>query len=200
MPNSLPDSEESKSEVRLELARRLHDGTAQQLISLGYKLDEVIGSSDLSPSNRKLIRKARLELIEITEGLRDELYLLEQVSFDEAVAEIEVLLFNVEIEATLPKGRFERQIESTLAQITLEIARNARKHANPKRFWIRHSIEMGCDIFRIGSDGAGVVDMKQRSLGMKLISQQARLIGALIELNTSEDLFEYKITLNRNQN
>ena len=69
----MPEKEDSRRELRLELARRLHDGAAQQMVALGYKLDEVIGAPDLSPSNRKLIREARLDLIELAQGLRDEL-------------------------------------------------------------------------------------------------------------------------------
>ncbi|MFM8962070.1 MAG: hypothetical protein ACKOGQ_05855 [Actinomycetota bacterium] len=74
-----------KREERLELARRLHDGPAQQLIALGYKLDEVIGSPDLAPNLRRLIREARLELIDLTEGLRDELYLIENLTLEESL-------------------------------------------------------------------------------------------------------------------
>lgn len=190
LPNYLP-----KREERIELARRLHDGPAQQLVALGYKLDEVIGSPDLSPAHRMLIRRARLDLIEVTRGLRDELYLLEQISLDEAVAEVRKILSNSDVEAVLPNKRLEPKVESTLAQILLELARNAQKHAVSKKFWILHSIEEGFSVFRIGNAGRVDLDVKERSLGMRLISEQIRLIGATIELDTSADVFEYTIRL-----
>ncbi|NDA40575.1 MAG: hypothetical protein EBX88_03975, partial [Actinobacteria bacterium] len=70
-PNSLPNTEEENN--RLELARRLHDGPAQKLIALGYRLDSLIGESGLAAKYRGELREIRLDLIELTEDLRDEL-------------------------------------------------------------------------------------------------------------------------------
>jgi signal transduction histidine kinase len=44
--NSSPNSE------RARLARELHDGLALELASLGYRLDQVIGSSNLDNKDR----------------------------------------------------------------------------------------------------------------------------------------------------
>jgi len=192
----LPEKEDSRRELRLELARRLHDGAAQQMVALGYKLDEVIGAPDLSPSNRKLIREARLDLIELAQGLRDELYLLERISLDEAVTEVQKILPNSLVEVSLPKKSLEPEIENVLALILLEIARNTARHSNSKKFWIEHQLIEHAEVFRIGNDGTGPIDIKSSSLGLKLISEQARLIGATIELNTGDGIFEYTITLN----
>lgn len=187
-----------KREERLELARRLHDGPAQQLIALGYKLDEVIGSPDLAPNLRRLIREARLELIDLTEGLRDELYLLENLTLEESLEEVRRMLPKTDVEATLPNLNFEPRVESTLAQILLELARNAAKHARPSRFWIIYSLEDQIPTFRIGNDGAARINIKENSLGLKLISEQARHIDATIELETGKEVFEYTIRMNSN--
>ena len=192
----MPEKEDSRRELRLELARRLHDGAAQQMVALGYKLDEVIGAPDLSPSNRKLIREARLDLIELAQGLRDELYLLQRISLDEAVTEVQKILPNSLVEVSLPKKSLEPEIENVLALILLEIARNTARHSNSKKFWIEHQLIEQAEVLRIGNDGTGPIDIKSSSLGLKLISEQARLIGATIELNTGDGIFEYTITLN----
>ena len=44
--NSSPNSE------RVRLARELHDGLAQELAAVGYRLDQVIGDIQLERSNK----------------------------------------------------------------------------------------------------------------------------------------------------
>ncbi|NDE83161.1 MAG: hypothetical protein EB044_00140 [Actinobacteria bacterium] len=118
----MPKRDDSNRSERLELARRLHDGPAQQLISLGYKLDEVIGDPDLSNTNRRLIRQARLDLIDLTNDLRDELYLLERLSIKDAVEEVRELLVDLDIEVSSPLEKLDERTENVLAQIILELA------------------------------------------------------------------------------
>ncbi len=195
LPNSLPSKEESNRNVRLELARRLHDGPAQELIALGYKLDEVIASPDLSPIQRKKIREARLYLIELTQGLRDELYLLEHISLQEALEEIAIILVGVEVSASLPLDSLEAREENVIAQILLELARNCARHSKARNFWIKHEYQRDCLTLTIGNDGAVPISLESRSLGLRLVTEQANLIDATIELRTELDVYEYKLTL-----
>ena len=169
----MPRKDETKRAVRLELARRLHDGPAQELIALGYKLDAVIGSPDLAPKHRRSIREARLDLISLTQTLRDELYLLEQFTLPDAVAEVKVLLSKIEVVTSIEDIDLDSQTESVLAQIILEIARNCARHAKATRFWIIHSRVKGRDEFKIGNDGGQKISIKSKSLGLKLTSEQA---------------------------
>ena len=196
----MPRKEDSKRAVRLELARRLHDGPAQELIALGYKLDAVIGSPDLSPKHRKSIREARLDLISLTQTLRDELYLLEQITLPDALAEVKVLLSKIEVVSSIEDIDLESRTESVLAQIFLEIARNCAHHAKASRLWIIHSRAKGIDVFKIGNDGGQKISLKSKSLGLKLISEQASSIDATIELETNNEVFEYTIALNSRLN
>jgi signal transduction histidine kinase len=190
----LPRKDDTRSE-RLELARRLHDGPAQQLISLGYKLDEVIGDPDLSNTNRRLIRQARLDLIDLTNDLRDELYLLERLSIKDAVEEVRELLVDLDIEVSSPLEKLDERTENVLAQIILELARNCARHSSASKFWIRQERVSNSVIFKVGNDGATGLAVKSHSLGLRLVSEQANLIGASIELNSDRHYWEYVIAL-----
>lgn len=192
----MPRKDDSKRAERLELARRLHDGPAQELIALGYKLDAVIGSPDLSPKHRKSIREARLDLISLTQNLRDELYLLEQITLPDAVAEAKVLLSKIEFVTSVEDIYIDSRTESVLAQILLEIARNCARHSKASRFWFIHYRVEGKDVFKIGNNGGKKISLKSKSLGLKLISEQASSIDATIELETNKEVFEYTIALN----
>jgi len=196
----LPRKDDSKRTERLELARRLHDGPAQELIALGYKLDEVIGAPDLPPLHRKAIRDARLDLISLTRNLRDELYLLERITLDEAVIEVRAILEKIEVIAEIDGRDINAHIENVLAKILLEIARNCARHAKANKFWVINSRDEGKDIFKIGNDGGKGISIKSRSLGLKLIAEQANQVGAVIELKTDKKVFEYTIALNSSAN
>jgi signal transduction histidine kinase len=54
--NSSPNSERSR------LARELHDGLAQELASVGYQLDQLVGDPTLDNKNRRVIRDIRFSL------------------------------------------------------------------------------------------------------------------------------------------
>ena len=191
----MPKKDDSNRSERLELARRLHDGPAQQLISLGYKLDEVIGDPDLSNTNRRLIRQARLDLIDLTNDLRDELYRLERLSIKDAVAEVRELLVDLDIEVSSPLEKLDERTENVLAQIILELARNCARHSSASKFWIRQERVGNSVIFKVGNDGAPGLAVKSYSLGLRLVSEQANLINASIELHSDRDSWEYAIKL-----
>jgi len=66
--NSSPNSE------RARIARELHDGLAQELASLGYRLDQIIGDSNLDNRNRYSLRELRFTLTGVINQIRDEIF------------------------------------------------------------------------------------------------------------------------------
>jgi len=66
--NSSPNSE------RTRIARELHDGLAQELASLGYRLDQIIGDTDLDNKNRYALRELRFTLTGLINQVRDEIF------------------------------------------------------------------------------------------------------------------------------
>ena len=66
--NSSPNSDRSR------LARELHDGLAQELAAIGYKLDSVIGKENLEQSARSDLRKLRSTITALIEQVRNEIY------------------------------------------------------------------------------------------------------------------------------
>ena len=48
--------------ARLELARDLHDGIAQDLVALGYELDLLLGATESTVESRREIRGLRFKV------------------------------------------------------------------------------------------------------------------------------------------
>lgn len=66
--NSSPNAERSR------LARELHDGLAQDLAAIGYRLDSLIGDVTISDSARNNLRKLRFSISGVTNHVRNEIY------------------------------------------------------------------------------------------------------------------------------
>mgnify|MGYP001047346802 CR=1 FL=1 len=182
---------------RLELARRLHDGPAQKLIALGYRLDTLIGESSLNPIHRSELREIRLDLIDVTEDLRDELYLLSARNLTSLRGELPEILPGFTIELDLPTEAAKPEIENSLATLILEIARNAAKHSTGKRFWVYFESLVNSIQLRVGDDGNRAISMKERSLGLKLINAHVQTLGGEIELRSGSFGNEYRIEIPR---
>ena len=182
---------------RLELARRLHDGPAQKLTALGYRLDALIGESSLAPIHRSELREIRLDLIDVTEDLRDELYLLSARNLTSLRGELPEILPGFTIELDLPTEAAKPEIENSLATLILEIARNAAKHSTGKRFWVYFESLVNSIQLRVGDDGNRAISMKERSLGLKLINAHVQTLGGEIELRSGSFGNEYRIEIPR---
>ena len=182
---------------RLELARRLHDGPAQKLIALGYRLDALIGESSLAPIHRSELREIRLDLIDVTEDLRDELYLISARELTSLRSELPEILPGFTIELQLPTEAARPEVENSLATLILEIARNSAKHSTGKRFWVCFESSANSMHVRVGDDGNSTISMKERSLGLKLINAQVQTLGGAIELRSGSFGNEYLIEIPR---
>lgn len=66
--NSSPDAERSR------LARELHDGLAQDLAAIGYRLDSLIGDVTITQFARENLRKLRFSISGVTDQVRNEIY------------------------------------------------------------------------------------------------------------------------------
>jgi signal transduction histidine kinase len=185
----------SKLTERLELARRLHDGPVQKLILLGYRLDALIAEPGLNNVYRRELREIRLNLIELTEDLRDELYLLSHKDLLSVQSELKQILPEFKIEFEVQGSVDVTPIENSIAHLILEIARNASKHSLGDRFWVRIHLEKDALVIRIGDNGTGQISIKERSLGLKIINSQVQVLRGSIEMQSGDFGNEYLIEI-----
>ncbi|MEY3009227.1 MAG: hypothetical protein RL464_892 [Actinomycetota bacterium] len=186
---------ETELTERLELARRLHDGPAQKMIALGYRLDALIGEPDLNNDFRRELREIRLDLIELTENLRDELFLLSNMDLQLAQSELRQLLPDFLIEFEVDSSVDLTPMENSIAHLILEIARNTSKYSSGDQFWVRIHLDNGALLIRIGDNGAGQISIRERSLGLKLINSQVQALSGSIEIHSGDLGNEYLIEI-----
>jgi len=127
--NSSPNSDRSR------LARELHDGLAQELAAIGYKLDSVIGKENLDQSARNDLRRLRSTITALIEQVRNEIYELRtnsDRSFVDAIrSQLETLLSGTEISFSL-QGECEvsKDDHYELIRCMRELVLNSISHSN----------------------------------------------------------------------
>jgi len=173
--NSSPNSE------RTRIARELHDGLAQELASLGYRLDQIIGDSNLDSKNRYSLRELRFTLTGLINQVRDEIFELRTNSSkglkQQLDDQISVLLSGSEIDYEVvgdveisSNKRFE------LIRAVREIVINARRHSGCSYI----AINLSNEGVLITDNGSGGVTEKANSYGLTGVQERLTQIGALL--------------------
>jgi signal transduction histidine kinase len=180
---------------RLELARRLHDGPAQQIFALGLSLDEIIASSELSNETRLRLREIRLNLFELSGSLRDEIYLLRLLDFAGLARALDDILKSCSISIALPRITLRPQIEDGIVRAILEIARNSARHSSCTKFLVTSEIKNNKLSICILDNGKGGIKQVDRSFGLRGIKETIEAIGGSVSWTSDKAGSRYLIEL-----
>lgn len=187
----------NQQNIRLGLARRLHETLAQDLVAIGYQLDGVIGDEKLNAENRYELRQIRLQVMRLAQNFREEIYLLRQSNRADLSAELRQILsaFNNTIDLNYPE--LLEPGEDLLLEAIREIARNAAKHSKGNHFFIRYEISESGINFLIGDNGTGGISLKSGSFGLLAIDEILRQISSQFECTSDKDGTRFTIFIDR---
>jgi signal transduction histidine kinase len=177
--NSSPNSE------RTRLARELHDGLAQELASLGYRLDQIIGSNNLDNINRTPLRQIRFSISGLINQVRDEIFELrtnESKSFKAQLdQQLSTILSHSEITYEI-HGEIEVKSNQRfeLMRAVRELVFNAVRHAECSVI----QIKLTSNQIEIEDNGVGGVNEKQNSYGLLGVRERLAEIGAQIDIKS----------------
>ncbi|GAA2150381.1 hypothetical protein GCM10009844_31250 [Nocardioides koreensis] len=184
------------AEERNRLARDIHDGIAQRVVSLGYLADEVAATSG-DPLARQAAEALRSEFTKLISELRFSVFDLRQ-DVDEAAgvsaalseyvqelsthSELRVHLTLDEREARLP-----RRTETELLRIAQEAIGNVHKHARAINVWVNLRT-IGSDLqLVVEDDGVGGAIPRTGHYGMHTMRERAERIDADLEIGNRQD-------------
>ncbi|HXH77982.1 sensor histidine kinase [Nocardioides sp.] len=183
------------AEERNRIAREMHDGVAQEVVALGYVVDEIETVSQ-EPEIREMAANLRGEISRVVTELRFSIFDLRHHVADhrlagaltEYVREIShgtglrVHLILDESGPALPS-----RIETELLRIAQEALGNVRKHARAANVWIT-LVSDGSDVtLRIEDDGVGNAVPRERHWGLQTMTERAERIGARLTITPRAD-------------
>ena len=155
--------------ARIELARDLHDGIAQDLVALGYELDLLLGASESTVESRREIRVLRFKVDDLISKVRREMYALRdpaQTSFQEELKQlIEVICGDMRVTQTISDIAIPISYQSELKAIATELLRNAKVHSGASHIEVLLKGVENRTYLEVSDNGVGGAQVNTSRLG-----------------------------------
>jgi two-component system, NarL family, sensor histidine kinase LiaS len=155
--------------ARIELARDLHDGIAQDLVALGYELDLLLGATESTVESRREIRGLRFKVDELISKVRREMYALRDLkvtSFQDELKElIAEICGDLEVTQTISQFSIPSSYQSELKAIATELLRNARVHSGASHIEVLLKGVENRTYLEVSDNGVGGAQVNTSGLG-----------------------------------
>jgi len=182
------------NEERQRLAREIHDGVAQELVMVGYGIDNALASlPDATNSTAEELRALRSEVTRVITELRLSLFELRtevdrQGGLTAAIAEYARTVgasagLRVHLSLDESTARLPSAIEAELLRIAQEAITNARKHAGAQNMWVTCEVDPPYARIAVSDDGAGIGPQKPEGrYGLAIMAERAERIRGQLEI------------------
>ncbi len=187
------------AQERQRLAREIHAGIAQELVIVGYALDNAIAEIG-APSPRLAVAAEQLASLrgEVTRMITELRLSLFELRSDvdrhgglgSAIAEYARTVGNsaglrVHLSLGAATSRLPAAVESELLRIAQEAITNARKHARATNLWVSCDVDPPRARLEISDDGAGIDPGQRRkdSYGMSIMAERVERIRASLTIS-----------------
>lgn len=170
------------------LARALHDGISQDLVALAYRIEILADSDELSPALSRELRSASQEISSLIRTVRDQIYLLRNIS----LAEVEDVFLSLQRSSTTPlvltlpddMGLIPEKFINPIIEISSELVRNSIRHAGASRIELAITVNEDSIALRVSDDGRGGVQEREGHFGLQGIREIAYSHNAVFTTRT----------------
>lgn len=176
--------------ARARLARELHDGIAQDLVGVGYRLDLLLANPETSVDARAQLRTLRFTVTELIDKVRREVYFLRQPSTlslaDEIRNAAQTLCIGLELKIELDEEirLLNSELSYEINRIAQEALRNIATHALATSVTISLvQAENVLDLL-ISDDGVGGAETSGTRYGIQGIRDRALAINSSVEIQS----------------
>lgn len=182
------------NEERQRLAREIHDGVAQELVMVGYGIDNALATlpAGAGPAGEEL-RGLRAEVTRVITELRMSLFELrsEVDRYSGLAAAIGEYARTVGAQAGLrvhqsldeSTARLPAATEAELLRIAQEAITNARKHAGAANLWVSCTVDPPFARIVVSDDGQGITDQRPDGrYGLAIMVERAERIRGRLEI------------------
>jgi len=158
-----------------QIARQIHDGIAQDLVALGYSLDQSLGAPELPTSTRAELRTLRFEVTSLIEKVRREILNIRSALPDlgeQALAICGNRLGKIDLATPL---------DQSLNSIVIELLRNAAEHSGASVINLQSYQDQAHTVIEVSDNGIGGVEMKTNRFGLVGITEAVAELSGRIE-------------------
>jgi len=182
------------NEERQRLAREIHDGVAQELVMVGYGIDNALAvlpedAKDAADELRilrnevtRVITELRLSLFELRSEVDRHGGLTAAIAeYARAVGASAGLRVHLSLDEST--ARLPAAIEAELLRIAQEAITNARKHAGAANLWVTCAVDPPFAQIEVSDDGHGITDQRADGrYGLAIMAERAERIRGRLEI------------------
>ncbi len=185
--------------ARVELAREIHDGIAQDLVALGYELDLLLAKPGATAESRLEIRSLRFKVDALISKVRREMYALRDrqvMSLQEEISSIahEICGERLTLQE-IDSVSIPAEIHAELKSIAIELLRNAQTHSRASQIEILLQGAQDRTYLEVSDNGEGGAVIDTSRLGLIGVRERVQLLNGQFELISNERGTRVKITL-----
>ncbi|MGA8114768.1 MAG: GAF domain-containing sensor histidine kinase, partial [Actinocatenispora sp.] len=188
------------TEERQRLAREIHDGVAQELVMVGYGIDNAVGQlDDVTGADEAVedLHNLRAEVTRVITELRLSLFELRtdvdpSGGLATALADYARTVgasggMRVHLSLDESTARLPASVETELLRIGQEAVTNARKHAHAENLWVTCEIDPPYARIEVSDDGRGMpAATRDGSYGLTIMAERSRRIRADLRISPRE--------------
>ncbi|MFV2101424.1 GAF domain-containing sensor histidine kinase [Micromonospora sp. LOL_024] len=183
------------NEERQRLAREIHDGVAQELVMVGYGIDNALATvHDDAEETAESLRLLRHEVTRVITELRLSLFELRSEvdrhgGLAAAIAEYARTVgasggLRVHLSLDESTARLPAATEAELLRIAQEAVTNARKHAGATNLWVTCEVDPPYAQIEVSDDGHGIGDQRSDGhYGLAIMAERAERIRGRLEIS-----------------
>ena len=183
------------NEERQRLAREIHDGVAQELVMVGYGIDNALASlPEEAKETAEELRVLRGEVTRVITELRLSLFELRSEvdrhgGLAAAIADYARTVgasAGLRVHYTLDEStaRLPAATEAELLRIAQEAITNARKHAGAANLWVTCAVDPPYAQIEVSDDGQGIADQRPDGrYGLAIMAERAERIRGRLEIS-----------------
>ena len=180
------------SAERRRIGREIHDGVAQDVASLGYRIDDMsrletdseqrAALADVRRGAAHILEDLRLSVAGMRRGLTDDARLGSALTdFALEVGKRSSMAVHLSIEES--PQRLQPDVETELLRIAQEAVTNAANHASAANLWVTCRLEPPMAMIRIDDDGVGAATARTDHFGIPIMRDRAERIGAELAID-----------------
>lgn len=188
--------------ARIELARDLHDGIAQDLVALGYELDLLLGATESTVESRREIRGLRFKVDDLISKVRQEMYALrdfKEVSFQDELEElIADICGDLPVTQTIAYFSIPISYQPDLKAIATELLRNVKTHSGASHIEVLLKSVENRTYLEVSDNGVGGAQVNTSHLGrlgLAGVKERVELLHGQLEIISSENGTRIKVVL-----
>ncbi|MEU8818088.1 GAF domain-containing sensor histidine kinase [Actinoplanes sp. NPDC048796] len=182
------------NEERQRLAREIHDGVAQELVMVGYGIDNAQATlPEGADETAEELRSLRAEVTRVITELRLSLFELRSEvdrngGLAAAIAEYARTLgtsagLRVHFTFDESTARLPAATEAELLRIAQEAITNARKHAGASNLWVTCTVDPPYAEIEVSDDGRGFADDRPDGrYGLTIMAERAERIRGRLKI------------------